>query len=433
MRSKQLWASTSLALLLIFSLGCDDEFQNLDSRRSAEDGGLDPYDPRDPSDSDGGGALDDGEGDSGAGGVIPEPVIEPEADPEPVPSPSPEPGPAPEPDADPVPEPDGPPEPDPEPPEPDPEPPEPEPEPEDPVRLPDIAPLFLPGCGTFGPGEALRAGPAVLATYLHGTPGVFFGEPALAGCRVEVLSTGAPRHFHQEVRFTYVGDRVVDWNWIIGTPDGGFDRDAFVEYDGSGRVGIVQAGCPYGVGLAVRVHAYDRQGRLIELARRMDPDCYDRGEPAVDETVFYRYANDVDPLPVARITQTVALDGIGETREDYVYGYDDRERLVWQTTERRGARVGEGVELTYNRAGQVESVRILPTPGVERAAERTIGYRYDEGGRLVERVDGDDVLRITYRGDAGIAEVEYTNPRGIRRLGHPESSVFQPVALPRGE
>ncbi|MCA9539742.1 MAG: hypothetical protein KC620_12685 [Myxococcales bacterium] len=291
--------------------------------------------------------------------------------------------------------------------------------------LPDPNPLRIPGCGRFGPADEVEVDPGVLATYVHGSPGASFGEPALSGCTPGTLTTADAVGFWQRLGFTYEEDRVVVITWAMGTPDGGTAARGEQHYDATGRLTEVAYGCTWGPGREVHRLQYDRRGRLASEAQSRSRDCHEPG-PAIERFTEWRYPNGA-ALPNERVVRSRAEDGgdaplvLGVHLE---YLRDAQDRLV----ERR-ERTAEGHVIRSETFDYDADERIVRRVVVDRdnADEPwVIEYTYDDFGRVQTRNDAlSGLLVLTYDRDGALAAVEARNPDALTAMGHPERSRFE--------
>lgn len=306
--------------------------------------------------------------------------------------------------------------------------------------IPDGQLLDMPGCGLLDPGLALAVGPAAYMTYLHGSPAFRFDEPALAGCLPERLWAGVPGGFRQDITFAYRGERLLEWNWLLGTPDGGVAAPATVSYDGHGRVERATYRCPWGPGVEQHGFAYDRSGRLIQGRLERPARCRLDGDGALHRTTTWRYAEPGDALPASRTVEDVArgADGVdvqaaARATVEIEYAHDGVGRIVEVREFGADGRLDEWRSLTWGGDRVVRQVVRRRAANAHRNAELVAtsqAYAYDRVGRLIARRDEatGDILVIGY-GANGLESVETTNPEALRTMGYPEISAFDRIGL----
>lgn len=338
------------------------------------------------------------------------------------------------------------------------DPPEPEPEPEPDEGVPDTpAPgdpevdpegaipdgqlLDMPGCGLLDPGLALAVGPAAYMTYLHGSPAFRFDEPALAGCLPERLWAGVPGGFRQDITFAYRRERLLEWNWLLGTPDGGVAAPATVSYDGHGRVERATYRCPWGPGLEQHGFAYDRSGRLIQSRLERPARCRLDADGALHRTTTWRYAEPGDVLPASRTVEDIApgadgadVQAAARATVEIEYARDALGRIVEVREFGADGRLDEWRTLTWGGERAVRQVVRRRAAGAPRNAELVVttqAYGYDRTGRLIARRDEatGDILVIGYGQNGVLESVETTNPEALRTMGYPEISAFDRIGL----
>lgn len=286
--------------------------------------------------------------------------------------------------------------------------------------------LRPPACGMFGPAEAVAFGPTLVATWLHGSPGVLFDEPALAGCSPARLWGGDPQRLWQEMTFGYRWGRVIDWRWRIHTLDGaGFLIPGEATYDGMGHIATATYGCVGALTPETHSFSYGPRGRLVRVAVDRPAGCQPMAA-ADSHSVRYRYDDDFDPwLPVAR-SVTLADGRMAEV--ELAYTRDDEGRVIEIREWPAPGEVGEVRRFTYDDAGRVTAVTVRPS-GLAADREQTTEYTYDERGRLLTRTSAEGQLEVGYDADGDIEFVNATNRPVVRNLRFPERSRLEHIGM----
>lgn len=287
----------------------------------------------------------------------------------------------------------------------------------------DPTALWPPLCGMFGPADAVAFGPTLAATWLHGSPGVLFDEPAFAGCSPTRLWGGDPQRLWQEMTFDYRWDRVVGWRWRIHTLDGaGFHIAGTETFDGIGRIARATYDCVGALEPETHTFFYGPQDRLLQVVVDRPEGC----EPmaaAENRSVRYRYGE--DPwLPVAR-SVTLADGRMAEV--ELAYARDEAGRVIeireWPAPDE----VGEVRRFTYDDAGRITEVAVRPSGLVGR--EQVTRYTYDDLGRLVTRESNEAMLEVGYDAAGDIEFVNATNRPVVRNLRFPERSRLEQISM----
>lgn len=286
----------------------------------------------------------------------------------------------------------------------------------------DPTALTIPRCGTFGPAEALARGPAVAMTLLHGSPGVLFDEPALAGCFPERLRGDEGERVFQEKFFDYNWQRLTGWLWRFYSLDGfGHRLTGRTVYTGDGYVSWASYACVGSVDPEVYSFLY-RGAQLVELNLERPADC-DEMAAGPGHSIAWRYADPEDRLPIGR-SVTLPDGRLDEVALRYELGDDGRVEGIREVDS--DGRLSLHRRFEYDRAGRV----LAEVQSRGDAIEMQIRYVYDPEGRLIERTSSTDSLQIGYDADGGLEFVRASNRAlVVDMLGFPERSTFSPVPM----
>lgn len=293
----------------------------------------------------------------------------------------------------------------------------------DTVELDPTAPE-LPRCGAFGPAEAVAAGPTLTASWLHGSPGVLFDEPALAGCRPARLWGGDPQRLWQEMTFEYIWGRVRHWAWRIHTLDGaGFDLHGEARYDGLGRVATATYDCVGAAAPEVYTFIYGPRERLLHVDVQRPAGC--ESMAAAIHEVRYRYGDD-PKLPVAR---SVTLPGGRMAEIALAYERDAEGRVIAIREWTAAGDEGDRRTFEYDDAGRIVREVRSTVDDIGQRVDAEVEYTYDDEGRLVRRRMAEHLLEIGYDAAGDIEFVHATNPGLVQRLRFPDRSRLDHIGV----
>lgn len=256
-----------------------------------------------------------------------------------------------------------------------------------------------PTCGTFSPANEANSNPAIVLTFLHGSPSAHFDTPYLIGCQPAGFEAESARQ-RQSIGYNENGFVVSStWDFI--------DFTVMAEvsyYPDTGLVAQAVYTCPLNPGTEAYGFRYDAQGRLEIQTHAQTRGCHDINAQALNRVLQYEYADGAFSDLPSSIT-----DLISNETTTYSYQADDAGRVVEVSiTYPDGS--SETRRYTYDAIGQVSALEIT-TPTPERLS---YSFTYDAAGRLLGRLEAPSgrEWRISYDDaqDGRIANLITPNP-----------------------
>lgn len=232
-------------------------------------------------------------------------------------------------------------------------------------------------CGRFGPSEAVHAGPGLYWTVRHGSAGVHFMEPWLAGCAPRELRAGSETSgYATQMAWAYDRDRrVTGSHWLSRYGNRSVYTASVLDYNARGLLTAARFNCTR-IASAERFELrYDDRGRLQSQRWSHPAGCFG-SEEGTERVERYVYSEPRLPeLPSAiEVEATAPQPRRYEVKLDYTL--DDKGRI---TRLERSVPAGWVETYAYDELGRVErAARMWGT--TLRIAEQT--FSYDAQGRL---------------------------------------------------
>lgn len=232
-------------------------------------------------------------------------------------------------------------------------------------------------CGRFGPAEAVRARPGLYWTVRHGSAGVHFMEPWLAGCAPRELRAGSETTgYATQMAWAYDRDgRVTGSHWLSRYGDRSVYTASVLDYDARGLLTAARFNCTR-IASAERFELrYDDRGRLQSQRWSHPPGCFG-SEVGTERVERYVYSE----LHLPELPSAIEVEATAPQPRRYAvkldYTLDDKGRI---TRLERSTPAGWVETYAYGESGRVErAARMWGT--TLRIAEQT--FSHDAQGRL---------------------------------------------------
>jgi len=272
--------------------------------------------------------------------------------------------------------------------------------------------------GQFGPAEAVHASPGVYWTIRHGTAGVHFMEPWLAGCSPrELRVNGTSGSYSTQMGWAYDRDgRVTGSHWLSRYGERSVYTASVLDYDTRGMLTAARFNCTRMAGAERFELRYDERGRLQSQQWSHPPRCFGE-EEGTERIERYVYAEPRLPQLPSAIEVEATAPQARRFAISFNYMLDDKGRI---TRLERSFPVGWAENYSYNPQGQVERASRMWGTSL-RISEQT--FRYDDQNRLSEiaRVgEPASEWRFTYAADGSLKGLVAPTPHYRPDL-HPRS------------